>query len=416
MLSLILFFPSFAFAVTPVTPYFGPLYITFNCCLFGDSRSDCTKVQSPMSLDNPQNFCPNFSLKSSSSMFFSIHYNNHSSLVLFDNFNCRIEKVYYNGVNLSPRNQYSCYDEGVDSYMELKTSFNIKLNQMATILRCIKLIQLKARSSFTTLQDVVCRTNKYLPNNPTFALLSDTVPTWVQFVLPDLSGKTICIKYLVPFCHLNHGCFTAGSSCPPFGVSYVSDSFNYGFNDATPYIGLAESHDNVCDYLFVEAGTHNASIVGNFLFYPTKSYCFNTMNFTVPVQAIQSIWSEGNESDDAIAEACKPPFCIYYSKTTPYTVTNGSNADHRDDEVRMMVRGLLYNSSCISAQGSTPLALYSTAMLYAPIYGSCPQYVKLFDTSGSESVDVISSSYFVATWVLLVVVVILIFVIISFFC
>ncbi|AWV66925.1 truncated non-functional hemagglutinin esterase [Berne virus] len=138
------------------------------------------------------------------------------------------------------------------------------------------------------------------------------------------------------------------------------------------------------------------------------------MNFTVPVQAIQSIWSVGKESDDAIAEACKPPFCIYFSKKTPYTVTNGSNADHGDDEVRQMMRGLLYNSSCISAQGHTPLALYSTAMLYPPMYGSCPQYVKLFDGSGSESVDVISSSYFVATWVLLVVVIILVFIIISF--
>lgn len=79
-----------------------------------------------------------------------------------------------------------------------------------------------------------------------------------------------------------------------------------------------------------------------------------------------------------------------------------------------MMQGLLVNSSCISPQGSTPLALYSSEMIHIPNYGSCPQYYKLFETSSDENVEVTSSAYFVATWVLLVLVIILIFILISF--
>nr|CAE01345.1 hemagglutinin-esterase protein [Bovine torovirus] len=414
MLSLIFFFPSFAFSATPVTPYYGPGHITSDWCGFGDSRSDCTNPYSPMSLDIPQQLCSKFSSKSSSSMFLSLHWNTSSSFVSYDYFNCGVEKVFYEGVNFSPRRQYSCWDEGVDGWIEFKTRFYTKLYQMAAASRCIKLIQLQPPTSLPALTAAVCRTGKQLPDNPKFGLLADTNPTSVQFVLPGSSGTTICTKHLVPFCYLNRGCFTTGGSCLPFGVSYVSDSFYYGYYDATPQIGSTEFHDYVCDYLFMEPGTYNASTVGKFLVYPTKSYCMDTMNITVPVQAVQSIWSEQYASDDAIGQACKAPYCIFYNKTTSYTVTNGSDANHGDDEVRMMMQGLLRNSSCISPQGSTPLALYSSQMIYLPNYGSCPQYYKLFETSSDENVDVTSSAYFVATWVLLVLVIILIFILISF--
>ncbi|QSR83625.1 hemagglutinin esterase [Bangali torovirus] len=414
MLSFLFFFPSIAFSASPVTPENGPGHITSDWCPFGDSRSDCTNPYSPMSLDIPQQLCPKFSSKSSSSMKLSLHWNNHSSFVSYDYFNCGVEKVFYEGVNFAPRKQYSCYDEGVDGWTELKIKFYTKLYQMATTSRCIKLIQLQAPSNLPTLTAGKCRTNKQLPDNPRLALLGDTTPTSVQFELPATSDTTTCTKHLVPFCYLNHGCFTTGGSCLPFGVSYSSDSFYYGYYDATAQTGSTESHDYVCEYLLMEPGTYTASTVGKFFVYPTKSYCMDTMNITVPVQAVQSIWSEQYASDDAIGQACKSPYCIFYNKTTPFTVTNGSDANHGDDEVRQMKKGLLRNSSCISPLGTISLALYSTDLIYEPKGGSCPQFYKLPDTSGYENIDVIWSTYFVATWVLLVVEIILIFVIISF--
>nr|WGV33997.1 hemagglutinin esterase protein [Bovine torovirus] len=413
MLSLILFFPSFAFSATPVTPYYGPGHITSDWCGFGDSRSDCNNPYFPSNLDIPQQLCSKFSSKSSSSMFISLHWNNSADFVAYNYSNCGVEKVFYEGVNFSPHRQYSCYHEGTEGWVENKIRFYTQLYKMASMSRCIKLIDLAPPSDWPSYRLGHCASGRRIPDNPKLLVLKSNISTFVQFQLPSVSGDVRCDKHLVPFCYLDHGCFTADSYCHPFGVFYESSSFYFGYYDNNKYSGT-EFHNFVCKYLLMEPGVYNASTAGKFLVFPTKSYCMDTINFTVPVQAVQSIWSQNRLSDDAIGLACKAPYCIFFNKTHPYLAPNGSDENHGDDEVRTMMQGLLVNSSCVSPQGSTPLALYSSQMIYSPNYGSCPQYYKLFETSSDENVDVTSSAYFVATWVLLVLVILLIFILISF--
>lgn len=409
---ILVFIFSVAFAAKPITPHYGPGHITSDWCGFGDSRSDCTNPSTPKSLDIPQQLCPKFSSKTGSSMFISLHWNNSDTFTVFNYSNCGTEKVFYEGVNFSPHKNYTCYNEGSSGWVSNKASFYTKLYQMSTTSRCIKLITLQPPDNIPSHSPGICnpQINK-MPDNPRLITLTNNVSVSIQFFLPTQFEGFNCTKHLVPFCYIDGGCFQTNGYCHPFGYSYSSSAFYYGFyTEGTP-VG---KHNYICDYLEMEPGVYNATTFGKFLLYPTKSYCMDTMNITVPVQAVQSIWSQSRQSDDAIGIACKSPYCIFYNKTKPYLAPNGADANHGDEEVRQMMQGLLVNSSCISPQGSTPLALYSSEMIYTPNYGSCPQYYKLFETSSDENVDVTSSAYFVATWVLLVLVIILIFILISF--
>nr|BBK20262.1 HE protein [Porcine torovirus] len=397
----------------PITPHYGPGHITSDWCGFGDSRSDCGNQHTPKSLDIPQELCPKFSSRTGSSMFISMHWNNGSGFDAFDYFNCGVEKVFYEGVNFSPYRNYTCYQEGSSGWVNNKVGFYSKLYSMASTSRCIKLINLDPPTNFTNYRNGTCignGGNAKMPDNPQLVIFDAVIKVSTQFVLPNSSDGISCTKHLVPFCYIDGGCFDTSGVCYPFGYYYESPSFYHGFYTN----GTAGLHRYICDYLEMKPGVYNATTFGKFLIYPTKSYCMDTMNYTVPVQAVQSIWSEKRQSDDAIGQACKPPYCIFYNKTKPYLAPNGADENHGDEEVRQMMQGLLVNSSCISPQGSTPLALYSSEMIYIPNYGSCPQYYKLFETSSDENVDVTSSAYFVATWVLLVLVIILIFILISF--
>nr|AID16660.1 hemagglutinin-esterase [Longquan Rl rat coronavirus] len=353
--------------------------------LFGDSRSDCSYVETNGHpafdwLDLPQELCHSgkISAKSGNSLFKSFHFTD------WYNYTGEGDQViFYEGVNFGPSHAFKCLTYGDNTkWMGNKARFYALLYKKMAYYRSLSFVSVSYTYGGNAKPTSICKDRTLTLNNPTFISKESN---FVDYYYKSEANFTLlgCDEFIVPLCIFNG--HSRGSVSDPAN-KYYTDSQSYynmdtgvlyGFNSTLDVGNTAQNPglDLNCIYYALIPGNYKAVSLEYLLTIPSKAICLRKPKMFMPVQVVDSRWNNARHSDNMTAVACQPPYCFFRNTSSDYS---GGTHDvhHGDPYFRQLLSGLLYNVSCIALHGAF---LYNNVSLQWPTFGfgQCPTAAKM---------------------------------------